>query len=118
MANLCVICEEDEATARCVTCRKCRAYIHRWGNEKDGRIIDHFDKLRVRVRRMTTFAIVKDETIKHVDFHELQEQRIIYLSKKEQHKRVRRQAKAHVISIRVAERQKSQSVFAEQRSHA
>lgn len=118
MSEICVVCEEDAATPRCVTCRKCRAYIHRWGNERDGRIIEHFDKLRVRVRRMTTFAIVTDQTIKHVDFHELQEQKIICVSKKERRQKERRQARSNVISIRVAERQKSRSVFSEQRSHA
>lgn len=99
--EICVICEEDEATARCTTCRKCRAYIHRWGNEKDGRIIGHFDTLRVRVRRMTTFAVIKDETIKHIDFRELQEKKIIYLSKREM-----RRSKSNVVSIKVAEQQR------------
>jgi hypothetical protein len=98
--ELCVICEDEEATARCVTCRKCRAYIHRWGNEKDDRIIGHFDTLRVRVKRMTTFAVVKDETVKHVDLRELQEKRFIYLSKREM-----RRTKANVISLKVAEQQ-------------
>lgn len=97
MAAVCVICEEDEATARCVTCRQCRAYIHRWGGQRDDAIIGHFDKLRVRVKRMTTFAIVKDETVKHVDMAELQEQRIIYLSKRE-----KRRTKSNVVSIRAA----------------
>lgn len=98
--ELCIICNDEEATARCRTCRKCRAYIHRWGSEKDDRIIGHFDTLRVRVRRMTTFAIVKDETVKHVDFRELQEQKIIYMSKREQ-----RRTKAKVISIKAAAEQ-------------
>jgi hypothetical protein len=97
MAAVCVICEEDEATARCVTCRKCRAYIHRWGGEKDDRIIGHFDTLRVRVKRMTTFAIVKDEKIRHVDLEELQEKKIIFMSKRE-----KRRAKTNVVSIKVA----------------
>lgn len=96
--EICVICEDEEATPRCTTCRKCRAYIHRWGSEKDDRIIGHFDTLRVRVKRLTTFAVVKDETIKHVDFRELQEKKIIYLSKKEM-----RRTKAKVISIKAAE---------------
>jgi hypothetical protein len=98
MADICVICEEDEATARCVTCRKCRAYIHRWGSQKDDRIIGHFDKLRVRVKRMTTFAIIKDETVRHVDMQELQENKIIFLSKRE-----KRRTKSNVVSIKVAE---------------
>lgn len=96
--EICVICEDEEATARCTTCRKCRAYIHRWGGEKDDRIIGHFDTLRVRVKRLTTFAVVKDETIKHVDFRELEEQKIICLSKREM-----RRTKAKVISIKAAE---------------
>lgn len=97
---LCVICDEEEATTRCVTCRKCRAYIHRWGGEKDDRIIGHFDTLRVRVKRLTTFAIVKDETIKHVDLQELEQKKIICLSKRE-----RRRVKSNVISIKAAEHQ-------------
>jgi len=97
MADICVICEEDEATTRCVTCRKCRAYIHRWGNEKDDRIIGHFDTLRVRVKRMTTFVVIKDEAIKHVDLEELQENKIIFMSKRE-----KRRAKSNVVSIKAA----------------
>lgn len=97
--ELCVICEEEERTPRCTTCRKCRAYIHRWGSEKDDRIIGHFDTLRVRVKRLTTFAIVKDEEIQHVDFRELQEQKIIFLSRRE----LQRRAKANVVSIKRAE---------------
>jgi hypothetical protein len=111
---ICVICELEEATARCVTCRGCRSYIHRWGGQKDDRIIGHFDKLRVRVKRMTTFAIVKDETVQYVDFHELAEQNIIQLSKRE----MQRRAKANVISIRTAERQRGSSVFPDSRSRA
>jgi hypothetical protein len=98
--ELCVICQDEEATARCVTCRKCRAYIHRWGSEKDDRIITHFDTLRIRVKRMTTFAVIQDETVKHVDLRELQEKRFIYLSKREM-----RRTKAKVISLKVAEQQ-------------
>lgn len=97
MAAICVICEEDEATTRCVTCRRCRAYIHRWGSAKDDRIIGHFDKLRIRVKRMTTFCIVKDEQVKHVDLQELQEQKVIFMSKRE-----KRRAKTNVVSIRAA----------------
>lgn len=96
--EICVICEDEEATAQCTTCRKCRAYIHRWGGEKDDRIIGHFDTLRVRVKRLTTFAVVKDETIKHVDFRELEEKKIIRMSKREM-----RRTKAKVISIKAAE---------------
>lgn len=98
--ELCVICQDEEATARCVTCRKCRAYIHRWGSEKDDRIITHFDTLRIRVKRMTTFAVIQDETVKHVDLRDLQEKRFIYLSKREM-----RRTKAKVISLKVAEQQ-------------
>jgi hypothetical protein len=98
--ELCVICQDEEATARCVTCRKCRAYIHRWGAEKDDRIITHFDTLRIRVKRMTTFAVIQDETVRHVDLRELQEKRFIYLSKREM-----RRTKAKVISVKVAEQQ-------------
>lgn len=104
MAGICVICEEDEATTRCVTCKRCRAYIHRWGSAKDDLIIGHFDKLRVRVKRMTTFAIVKDETVKHVDMAELQEQKIIFLSKRE-----KRRAKSNVVSIRAAAQLRSRA---------
>lgn len=111
--ELCIICEEEERTPRCRTCSHCRAYIHRWGGEKDGRIISHFDKLRIRVKRMTTFAIVQDESIKYVDFHELHEKGIIQLGK-----RAKRRAKANVISIRTAQKQRSKSVFNEQRRQA
>lgn len=103
--SVCVICNEDEATPRCKTCRKCRAYIHRWSAEKDDRIVGHFDKLRIRVRRLNTFAVVTDETVKYVDLHELEEQKIICLSKKEL-----RRAKANVISIRAAQHRARNSV--------
>lgn len=102
---ICVICQDDDATPKCTTCRKCRAYIHRWGGEKDDRIIGHFDALRVRVRRLTTFAVVTDESVKYVDFNELQEQKIIYLSKKE-----RRRAKSNVISMKAAHQRAKSSV--------
>lgn len=107
MSAICVICDADEATPRCKTCRKCRAYIHRWSAEKDDRIVGHFDKLRVRVRRLNTFAVVTDESVNYVDFRELQEQKIIFLSKKEM-----RRAKAHanVISIKAAHQRAKTSV--------
>lgn len=112
MANICVICEEDEATSRCVTCRKCRAYIHRWGGEKDDRIIHHFDVLRVRVKRMTTFCVVKDESIKHVDLAELQEQKVIFMSKRE-----KRRAKSNVVSMKAAAQLRNRA-FVEMGRHA
>lgn len=110
--EMCVICDDEERSPRCVTCTRCRAYIHRWGSEKDDRIITHFDKLRVRVKRMTTFAIVQDENVKYVDFNELEQRKIIQMSKRE--RRMRAKSTATVISIRTAEKQKSRAVFPEQ----
>lgn len=103
--GICVVCTMDEATSKSTTCRKCRAYIHRWGGEKDSRIAGHFDALRVRMRRMTTFAVVKDENVTFVDFEELAKAKVIHLSKRE-----RRRARATVVSIKVAQQLKSQQI--------
>jgi hypothetical protein len=51
---------------------------------------------------MTTFAIVKDERVTYVDFRQLQERKIICCSKKE----MQRRAKATVVSIAVAARER------------
>lgn len=96
---LCTICQLEDSTSKCTTCAKCRSYIHRWAREREGKVVQHFDALRIRTRRMSTFAVVKDEEVKYVDFKDLQDNRVLYMSARE----LRRRAAANVVSIKVAE---------------
>ena len=95
---LCTICDLEQATSKCTTCQRCRSYIHRWANQNSSRVVQHFDALRIRQRRMSTFAVVKDEKVNFVDFKELQENKVLYMSARE----LRRKAAANMISIKKA----------------
>src|SRR6187431_1041795 len=94
----CIRCHDNEATAKCLTCARCRAYMHRWGNESQGRVLEHAQRLRLRQSLVESVAVVSDDDeVKFVDQKELQAKRILFASK------VRRRAKAIVVSLKVAE---------------
>lgn len=96
---LCVKCHERDATAKCVTCARCRAYMHRWGNESSDRIIEHWRRLRLRESLVETVTVVDvdDERVSYIKQDELQKKRLLFAS------RLKRKAKAVVISIKTAE---------------
>jgi hypothetical protein len=93
----CVRCGERDATAKCITCARCRAYMHRWGNEPSERVIEHANRLKLRRSLMESIAIVTDDRVKFVDQRELEAKHILFASK------LRRRAKAIVVSIKTAE---------------
>jgi hypothetical protein len=93
----CVKCGEREATAKCITCQRCRSYMHRWGNEPNGRVLEHAQRLRLRQSLVDSVAVVDEDTVRFVNQKELQANHILFASK------VKRRAKALVVSIKVAE---------------
>jgi hypothetical protein len=93
----CVRCGDREATARCITCARCRGYMHRWGNESSERVIEHAHRLRLRQSLVESIAVVSDDRVKFVDQNELQSKHILFASK------IKRRAKAIVVSIKAAE---------------
>ncbi len=100
---VCVKCRDREATAKCVTCQRCRSYIHRWSGESGDRIVEHFGRLDLRLSLLTTFAVVKDERPVYVDQKELIGQKIIFAGK------AKRRAKATVVSIKRAEQMRKRA---------
>jgi hypothetical protein len=103
MAAACVRCGERDSTPRCITCARCRAYMHRWGNETNERVIEHAHRLRLRNSLIESIAVVTDDRVKFVDQKELEAKHMLFAS------RLKRRAKAVVVSIKMAERIRKQA---------
>jgi hypothetical protein len=71
--------------------------MHRWGNEGADRVLEHAERLRLRQTLVDSVAVVSDDRVKFVDQKELEAKHILFAS------RVKRRAKAVVVSIKAAE---------------
>ena len=96
---LCIYCKDREATSKCVTCQRCRGYMHRWGKESDhSKVARHFRSRALHLRLLGSVSVVVDEDdVRFIDEQELVNARVMYASK------LKRKACAVIVSIKKAE---------------